>query len=110
MTETFTQLGVSGATLFILFFIVKFFVQNMQEKDRSIAIIVSDFNKTINNHIASRIEQAKRETEAIQALTVAIQELPTVIVNSLTALYPPNLYQNLNTVKAKKRGIRSSHR
>ena len=70
-----TNLSVSGFTLLILFFIVKFFVASMTSKDAQIKEMTAGFNKTINNHIIHETIQRKRETEALESLTKAIDRL-----------------------------------
>lgn len=53
MTELqgFTQLGVAGITLAILFFIVRYFVDAMKAKDEHIYSATKEFTKVVGNHI-----------------------------------------------------------
>lgn len=73
--EQFINYGVAGATLFILFFIVKYFVAAMNKKDdtlaqqfRGMTEMSESFNKTIQNHVA-------HEQKAFEELSRAIKEL-----------------------------------
>jgi hypothetical protein len=70
-----SQLGVSGLCLAILFFIVRYFVSTIREKDLQIAKMIMDFNCTINNHIQHATEQIKFQNVAFQKLATAIEEL-----------------------------------
>jgi hypothetical protein len=79
--EQVTQLGVSGLTLGILFFIVRYFVTAIKEKDLQINTMILDFNKTINNHIVHSTEQTKLQNIAFQELANAIKELTKEIKN-----------------------------
>ena len=72
--EQFINYGLAGATLFILFFIVKYFVAAMTKKDDTLAQqfkamteMSEDFNKTISNHMA-------HEQKAFDELTKAIKQ------------------------------------
>ncbi|MBZ5529714.1 MAG: hypothetical protein LAN71_17695 [Acidobacteriia bacterium] len=68
MSEQITQLGISGITLAILFFIVRWFIQTINRKDAQISTMVDSFNTTINNHMA-------HETKAFNNLAKVISEL-----------------------------------
>lgn len=73
--QTISQLGMGGATLLILWFVVKYFIDTLQKKDAYIKEIVKDFNTTINNHIVHQAEQSKKQTAAFKSLTRAIGNL-----------------------------------
>jgi len=73
--QTFSQLGMGMATLLILWFVVKYFIEALTKKDNYIKEIVKDFNITINNHIIHETEQAKKNTVALKSLTRAITSL-----------------------------------
>lgn len=98
--QDYTQLGLAGVTLGILFFIVKFFVEELREgrrertaKDQQVAMMVQGFNETINAHIAMRNESAKRETQVLHSLSSSIEKLPNLIVEGITRVYPPTVYK-----------------
>lgn len=92
MTD-YTQLGIAGLTLAILFFVVKYFISALKDSNKERLEIVKSFNETINNHITMRNEQAKKETEALSALTSAIEKLPGGIVEGIKSIYPPETYK-----------------
>jgi hypothetical protein len=73
--QTFSQLGMGMATLLILWFVVKYFIDTLGKKDDYIKEIVKEFHTTINNHITHQTEQAKKETAALRSLTRAINTL-----------------------------------
>lgn len=64
--EQFTQLGIAGATLFILFLVVRFFIQAIEKKDAYIKEITEKFSDTVNTHLAN--ETASRQ-QTMDALT-----------------------------------------
>lgn len=71
----YSQLGIAGLTLGILFFIVRWFVATISKKDKQILDITKDFTIVIENHIVHETEQAKKQTAALRGLTNAIGTL-----------------------------------
>lgn len=67
--QTFSQLGIGIATLAILYLVVKYFIEAMNKKDVYIQELVSNFNKTMNNHIVHETAQAKKQTKALDNFT-----------------------------------------
>ena len=47
----FSQLGIGLATLLILWFVVKYFIEALSKKDTYIEKIVDNFTITMTNHI-----------------------------------------------------------
>jgi len=72
MTQEFSQLGISGLTLGILFFIVRYFITALKDKDCYIKQLTNDFTVVITNHI-------KHETAAMNKNTKALDNLIKVI-------------------------------
>ena len=72
LSDEVTNLGVSGLTLGILFFIVRWFIQSITRKDEYIAKIVSDFNITITNHIKHETAVTNKNTKALDNLIKVI--------------------------------------
>lgn len=68
MNGDWTQLGIAGLTLLILFFIVRYFVQAITLKDKQIIEMVKEFNETVSNHM-------EHQTAAFKGLSTAIKEL-----------------------------------
>ena len=64
----FSQLGIGLATLLILWFVVRYFIEAINRKDSYIMELVKSFNDTINNHM-------KKETESFDALTRTIKKI-----------------------------------
>jgi len=71
--QEFTQLGIAGLTLFILFFVVKYFVKAISDKDQQIKEMITQFNVTINNHISHSSQAFGELTDAIKELTKEIK-------------------------------------
>lgn len=65
---SFSQLGIGVATLAILWFVVKYFIEALTKKDDYISKIIEDFNAAINNHM-------KHETDAFNNLVKVIDKL-----------------------------------
>ena len=80
--SAFSQLGIGVATLVILWFVVKYFIEALTKKDVYIEKIVDNFSTTMNNHIdhetkaweAAKSSQEKT-TSALVKLTKAITRL-----------------------------------
>ena len=64
----FSQLGIGIATLVILWFVVRYFIDALTRKDEYIKEVTRDFTQTINNHM-------KHETDAFTSLAKAIEKL-----------------------------------
>ncbi len=73
MTETLTNLGVAGATLAILFFIVKFFVSAITKKDDYITAITKNFTRVVENHI-------QHSTKALEKVSDTNKEMMGVLL------------------------------
>lgn len=71
----FTQLGIAGLTLAILFFVVRYFVAAMTKKDDYIQKITTDFTLVINNHIDHNTRSLTKFGNSIDKLTKAIVHL-----------------------------------
>ena len=73
--QSFSQLGIGLATLLILWFVVKYFIEATNKKDAYIKELVTSFNITINNHIDHSIKQSAKETTVLNSLVKAINSL-----------------------------------
>ena len=74
MNGDWTQLGIAGATLIILFFVIRYFISAMTKKDDQIIKMITDFNTIVSNHM-------DHQTEAFNALSSAIKNLTKEIKN-----------------------------
>ena len=79
---TFSQLGIGLATLFILWIVVRYFIEalgkkeeNDNKKTAAFTSTINKFNKTINNHINHQTAAALEQKKAMEALTEAIKEM-----------------------------------
>lgn len=75
--ENYTQLGLAGATLAILFFIVKYFVAAMNKKDDTITDLHTKFIELSEKNIVSHNElttSLKANTESNRQVAVATKE------------------------------------
>ena len=72
MYEQLTQLGISGLTLGILLFVVRFFVSNIDKKDAYIKELTSNFLIVIQNHIIHETAAQNKTSTALDGLTKAI--------------------------------------
>ena len=113
-TSSFVGLGLPGAMLFILFFIVKYFVQALSKKDEQMARkdeqiiklitdsnthvnkLTSDFNKTVDNHIAQEIKHHEQNTMVMTRMLDTMQKMPQTIVDGLLKVMPQR--QNIQVV------------
>ena len=68
----FSQLGIGLATLLILWFVVRYFIETLTRKDEYIAKIVDNFTVTIANHIAHETAAQNKTSKALDGLTKAI--------------------------------------
>jgi hypothetical protein len=73
--ETVSQLGIGLATLFILWFVVKYFVKAIEKKDTQIQEMLKCWHKVVTNHIDHQTKAASKQTNALDALTNAINAL-----------------------------------
>lgn len=74
MYEQLTQLGISGLTLGILLFVVRFFVSNIDKKDAYIKELTSNFLIVIQNHIIHETAAQNKTSKALDGLTKAINK------------------------------------
>lgn len=72
--SAFSQLGIGLATLLILWFVVKYFIEALTKKDEYIAKIVGDFTVTITNHIVHETKAQNNTAKALEGLTKAINK------------------------------------
>ena len=72
--EAWTQLGIAGLTLAILFFVVRYFVAAITAKDKQIIEMVKGFNSTVSNHM-------EHQTKAFTLLSRAIKTLSEELRN-----------------------------
>lgn len=72
---TFSQLGIGLATLFILWLVVRYFIEAIGKKDEYIQKIVMEFNTTINNHIDHATQAQTKQIKSLDALTRAVNRL-----------------------------------
>lgn len=63
-----TELGGLGIALAILFFIVRYFVAAMKEKDKYIVETTKDFTTIVGNHIDHSTAAMKENTKVINKL------------------------------------------
>ena len=68
MTD-YTQFGIAGLTLGILFIIVKYFIEAINKKDAELITLIKDFNITISNHMTHENEAFRELTDAIRCIT-----------------------------------------
>lgn len=76
--DNWTQLGVSGLTLFILFFIVRYFVSALKQKDQQYLELTEKFIKITEDNTIEKINLKN----AIDANTAATRQT----ADSLTKL------------------------
>lgn len=86
MTDGFTQLGISGLTLAILFFVVRYFVQAMTIKDKENAELTGKFIDMTRHNLESQ----SNLTRAIEANTISTK----VSTDNLSKLMLKVLKQN----------------
>lgn len=72
--ENWTQLGVSGLTLGILFFIVRYFVEAMDKKDD----VISSQHKDLQELTIRSINATNKFTEAVNVNTNAAKQAADV--------------------------------
>ena len=75
----FANYGIAGATLFILFVIVKFFIQTIEKKDTQIQKITDKFSETVNTHLANENTARQREMEALTQVTGVLDQHTQVL-------------------------------
>ena len=71
----YSQLGIAGLTLGILFFIVRWFVDTITKKDEQISIITENFTKVMSNHIVHETKARVKETKMLGKLVTVITKL-----------------------------------
>lgn len=75
MENSWTQLGLAGATLAILFFIVKYFVATLNKKDVDITelnkkfIELSEKNITSHNELAQALDKNTQSNKEVATAT-----------------------------------------
>jgi hypothetical protein len=74
--ELFTNLGLAGAALAIIFFIVRYFVQAMTKKDayiveqtKEFTTLTGRFDNTVKNHLSHSTRALTRLSKAVEDLT-----------------------------------------
>lgn len=77
--QEFTQLGIAGATLLILFIVVRYFIQAIDKKDSYITAITKQFSETINTHLVNEGEARKKEMEALTQVTGVLDQHTEVL-------------------------------
>ncbi len=75
MPEQITQLGISGLTLFILFFIVRYFVKALESKDKRINEMADQFRLVMENHIQHEQTQWEKTATILDQLLIAVKEM-----------------------------------
>lgn len=75
----FSQLGIGLATLFILWLVVKYFIEALSKKDAYIEKVVDNFSTTMNNHI-------DHETKAWESAKVSQDKTTTALVKLTKAI------------------------
>lgn len=92
--QDYTQLGIAGITLGILYFIVRYFVSALRQKDvvileayRKINEISTKFNTTISNHIVHEQKAKEDLSEVLQRLNVTLDEQPKKILDLFDQRY-----------------------
>lgn len=88
--EQWTQLGISGLTLAILFFIVRWFVKTIDHN-----------NEVIANHIEHEIRAKEQLTRTLNKIDETLSKQPQKILEMAQAVYRPE-DQKLMTEAAKK--------
>jgi hypothetical protein len=80
--QDYTQLGVAGATLAILFFIIRYFVASLDKKDAYIKEMISEFQNHVeicnNNFMKFGDHFAKisgKQTQALNNLITKVEGL-----------------------------------
>jgi len=82
MVEIIAQLGIAGALLAVFYklgeTVLKNFIKKIDEKDREISSMVSNFNTTMNNHIDHETKSREKEMEVLNKLCCAIERLSII--------------------------------
>ena len=77
--ESFTQLGIAGATLLILLFVVRYFISAMDKKDTYIQSITEKFSETVNTHLANENIARQQEMKALTQVTGVLDQHTQVL-------------------------------
>jgi hypothetical protein len=79
--ESFTQLGIAGATLLILLLVVRYFISAMDKKDEYIQKLTEKFSDTVNNHLANENASREQEREALTKVIGVLDEHTKVLAS-----------------------------
>lgn len=82
-----TQLGISGVTLAIIFFIVRWFVQTISMLIENSAKIADKFNTTISNHINHATKAQEQLAEQMVHMRGSLDSNTRVISKLYKVLY-----------------------
>jgi hypothetical protein len=106
--EQFTQLGIAGATLFILFLVVRFFIATIEKKDAQIQAITDKFSDTVNTHLANENIAREQEREALTRVINVLDEHTKVLGNIVT--YNTNILNGMEKLSKDASKIRYGRR
>ncbi len=81
MTDQFVQLGISGVTLAILFFVVRWFTTVIQTKDASIAIITEKFYNATDKFTIAITNHMAHSTKVLEEVKMTNLELRQSVDN-----------------------------
>lgn len=90
--EIFSQFGLTGLTLGILFFIVRYFVKTLESKDAYIQCLIKDhyeqmaalyqkYEKLTSEYISEGIESRSKHEEAFNNLSKCILGCPRRVIH-----------------------------
>lgn len=104
----FANYGIAGATLFILFIIVKFFIQTIEKKDAQIQKITEKFSDTVNIHLANENDAREQEREALTRVINVLDEHTKVLGNIVT--YNTNILNGMEKLSKDASKIKYGRR
>lgn len=84
--ESFTQLGIAGATLLILLLVVRYFISAIEKKDSYIQQITEKFSETVNSHLTRENEMMVKATDVLNHHTEVLSGHTQVLAQILTGM------------------------
>jgi len=106
--QDYTQLGIAGATLGILFLVVRYFIQAIDKKDSYITKITEQFSVTINTHLTNENEARKQEMAALTQVTGVLDQHTQVLAEIVK--YNMNIVDGLTKLHKETSRIKYGRR
>lgn len=89
MSSEITQLGIAGAALGIILFIIRYFIEAIKDLTQKNEKQTKDFTKVIENHLKHADERQQETNRIFEQINKTLDNIPNRTLDMAKTIYPP---------------------